>query len=731
MTATLDPIDVEITHFHLFCGLGGGARGFNRGNARVGPYRGRYTCLGGIDSDAGAIKDFKHRTGVEGTMLDLFSLEQYRDVHGCEPPPGWQEATAEDVRRAAGHRRPNVVFLSPPCKGFSGLLSESTSKTAKYQALNSLTVRGIWLVLEAWADDPPEFLLLENVPRIASRGRFLLDQIGAMLHAYGYASAETEHDCGELGGLAETRKRFLLVARHTAKIPPFLYEPPKRSLRGVGTVLERLPLPGDPRAGLMHRVPALQWQTWVRLAFVKAGSDWRSLNSLRVVDGSLADYAIVPELYNGAYGVHRWDQPTGVIGGRSGPTNGANSVADPRIGDRDFHPYGVKTWADPSGTVTADARPGSGSFSVADPRPANFEDYARFAVGSWEQPAATVTSQRSPGQGRFSVADPRIDAHPKSVQLGVRHWTEPAATLKTDVSVGTGPYAVPDPRVDDTAPRFSNVFRIVAWDQPAQSVTAGGHPSAGGQAVADPRAHSSFAGKGKYPVASFDEPSRTIIGASSTGHGAYAVADPRTQYGENSHRNKLSIVEWEQPARTITAANQVQGGALSVADPRWRADKAAYQSQGSYGVLPWSSASHAVTSAGQHDNGFWSVADPRDHEAAAPTGISLPTATTRLVCIIRALDNTWHRPFTTLELAAIQDLVDPEEFIAFHGNSDSAWRERIGNAVPPASATAIASAIGTTFLLAKTGNTFLLSDTPIWVQPLTIALSVDSSRNPT
>ena len=32
----------------------------------------------------------------------------------------------------------------------------------------------------------------------------------------------------------------------------------------------------------MHRLPALHWKTWVRLAFVEAGSDWRSLNRLRV-----------------------------------------------------------------------------------------------------------------------------------------------------------------------------------------------------------------------------------------------------------------------------------------------------------------------------------------------------------------------------------------------------------------------------------------------------------------
>lgn len=32
----LAPRDVEIRHFHLFCGLGGGAKGFNRGRADVG-----------------------------------------------------------------------------------------------------------------------------------------------------------------------------------------------------------------------------------------------------------------------------------------------------------------------------------------------------------------------------------------------------------------------------------------------------------------------------------------------------------------------------------------------------------------------------------------------------------------------------------------------------------------------------------------------------------------------
>jgi site-specific DNA-cytosine methylase len=165
------------------------------------------------------------------------------------------------------------VFISSPCKGASGLLSEALSLTPKYQALNELTLRCVWLMCEAWQHNPVSLIVFENVPRLASRGRHLLDQIGQILEFFGYAVAETTHDCGELGGLAQSRKRFLLVARHIEKVPPFLYEPEKKSLQSVGAVLGRMPMPGDiERAGPMHRVPSLQWKTWVRLALVEAGA---------------------------------------------------------------------------------------------------------------------------------------------------------------------------------------------------------------------------------------------------------------------------------------------------------------------------------------------------------------------------------------------------------------------------------------------------------------------------
>src|SRR3546814_12733107 len=78
---------------------------------------------------------------------------------------------------------------------------------------------------------------LENVPRIRSRGRKFLDQIIALLRGYGYSVNEDTHDCGVIGGLAQSRKRFLLIARPSAKVPPFVYQPKHHRLRGVGEVI--------------------------------------------------------------------------------------------------------------------------------------------------------------------------------------------------------------------------------------------------------------------------------------------------------------------------------------------------------------------------------------------------------------------------------------------------------------------------------------------------------------
>ncbi|HGM6789205.1 TPA: DNA cytosine methyltransferase [Pseudomonas aeruginosa] len=622
-------------HFHFCCGLGGGAKGFNRARPRVGNVEAQWECLGGIDVDPAGLRDFERLAGVPGTLLDLFTRDQYVRFHGKEPPAGWREATPEDIRRAAQGKRPDAVFISSPCKGASGLLSEKLSLPPKYQALNELTLRCIWLMGEAWADDPVPLIVFENVPRLASRGRHLLDQINSLLGGFGYAVAETTHDCGELGGLAQSRKRFLLVARHVEKVPPFLYEPEKKSLRAVGDILGRMPLPGDiEAAGPMHRVPSLQWKTWVRLALVRAGSDWRSLNDLAVEDGYLRDLIIVPEYHRGVLGVNHWGDSCGVVAGASRPMNGRFSVADPRAPANalQYQQYGVRRWTDTSGAIIGVKSPGQGTYSVADPRGQSF---GKYPVTDWDGPSGTVIAASTTGQGAFAVADPRPG--------GVRH---------------------------------NNVFRVVSMGSHAGTVTGGHSPSSGGQAVADPRYHN------WHP------------GASS---------------------RKLHVGEWGSATGTVTGSQQVASGALSIADPRVldRTKGDAYLTGGHYGVVGFDQSAGAVSASARHDNGRWSVADPR-----------MPAANDRLTCIIQSLDGTWHRPFTTLELAALQSLVDPEEQLVLDGLSDSDWRERIGNAVPPAAAEAIAGVMGTTLLLAEQGETFMLSNTPIWVRPVAVALSV-------
>ncbi|MCP1404600.1 DNA cytosine methyltransferase [Achromobacter insolitus] len=636
----------DINHFHLFSGAGVGAAGMQDAQPEIPGLRGRMICLGGIDVDAAGAADFHQFTGVHCTVRDLFSRQQYTAFHGREPFDGWVEAMPADIQAAAGGRRPNIMFLSAPCKGFSGLLSHSRSLTAKYQALNELTLRGVWLALEAWKDDPVEVILFENVPRIASRGRHFLDQIVQLLRHYGYVVRETAHDCGELGGLAQSRKRFLLIARHADKVPAFIYEPPKRPLRAVGEILGRMHLPGDLRAGPMHRIPNLSWKTWVRLAFVEAGSDWRSLNRLAVQDGYLQDYLLVPEMHAGV--------------------------------------MGVRNWSDPCGTVTGNARPVTGAFSVADPRfdpSAAWKDGQAYGVRRWDASTGTVAGQQGPGQGAYSVADPRHHGPAK----------------------------------------HSNEFRIVRYDAAARAVT-GAHGT--GQCVADPRtgwpdsAHGS-----KLAITAYEDPAKTITGA-RFGSGGLCVADPRGGPDASKLHGKFQTAAWDEHSHAVIAG--YANGAFAVADPRpglarERGDH--YLTAGHYGVAAWDQHVGAVSASACHDNGSWSVADPR----------TLPTANDKLVCRIVAEDGTWHRPFTTLELAALQSLYDPDDYaeaeeqgapFQMEGISDSAHRERIGNAVPRKAATAMAEEIGRAILLSRAGESFQLSSTPIWVRPIATALAV-------
>jgi len=393
------PADRTPTVFCLFGGIGGGALGFQQAGFRL---------LGSVDADEGACADYEYLTGSPATLADLTTM------------------TPDELRAVTDGECPDVVFTSPPCKGYSGCLPTKRSKSKRYQQMNSLALRGIWLALEAW-DDLPKLLLFENVPRIQSRGKQWLEEIQGLLRAYGYAVEMSTHDCGELGGLAQHRKRFLLVARHMEAVPEYLRVPASKRVRGIGEVLRELPLPlpGSKAGGRMHRLPKLAPKNWVRLALIPAGGDWRDL------PGSVA----LPHRsgrQNGGFGLNDWEAPSHAVVAEGSVRNTWASVTDPRLGcSPRATVYGVVNWNGVSGAVIGNARHDNGAFVVADPRSVCKRREGALGVKGWEDTSTAVIAHGTVHNGNWQVADPRlphVDGR-HAGNLGVSDWDDPGHTV--------------------------------------------------------------------------------------------------------------------------------------------------------------------------------------------------------------------------------------------------------------------------------------------------------------
>jgi site-specific DNA-cytosine methylase len=771
--------------FFPFCGLGAGARGFINAMARLGPDSASFRNLGGIDIDPDSCRDFELLAGVEAMCADLSTLTPAQLLAWLEVRHG----------REVARRRPDCVFTSPPCKGFSRLLGNKKALEAKYQALNQLVFKGLFLVCETWSEPPP-LIVLENVPGIMSRGEEILAKARQLLSGYGYAFHTATHDCGEIGGLAQHRRRFLLVARHQKQCGAYVYQPPKKRVRACGEVLSDLPIPGGAAGGDLHQLPKLSWLNWVRLALIPAGGDWRDLpkavtvhaenanahrNKHAVVSweepaptvigatrpGSGAPSVADPRPFDGGrMGVQDWAAPAKTVTGESYPSNGSASVADPRLaeavarrGNDSFKGspglFGVIDWAKPSPAVTGSAKVSgsNGKAAVADPRALSFskEPFKHVCrVTPFDQPVGAITASPSPSSGAGCVADPRIPPELLSpVEEGaqrrtefpkydVRPWTEPARTV---AGSGTnGGFAVADPRLalGNKGPAFSDIYKVSSWEKPISAVTGATRPGGGAPVVADPRLavnHREGRHTRQLKVRDWKEPAGCVTGDTDVQEGAQIVADPRVQEyfepempgrsaevgaasaetGKNNlglahapYRGALGVQSWDKPAKTVRGQAHVRTGPAAIADPRpvtlEEIPTCACRS-GSYGVMSWEQAAATITGSASVDNGRVAVADPRKPPDFVP--------------VIIAADGTWHRPLTTLELAALQGL--PSEIegkpLQLAGRKIAAWRERIGNAVPVQAATAIAETLLKALLASALGTWFLSPfGEPIWVR---------------
>lgn len=616
---------------HFFCGLGAGARGFKDGGVRFENARAEWITVGGIDNDAEACADFEMITGAPSLCADM---------HEIQPA---------QIRKLMGEEAPDCIFTSPPCKGLSGLLGNDASASPKYQKLNSLVFKGLHLMCETWPSPPP-LIVLENVPRITSRGAELLEKARGLLRRYGYVFHESTHDCGEIGGLAQHRRRFLLVARLPTKVPNFVYQPPKKRVRGCGEVLGGLPLPQMEEGGPMHRLPSIEFLTWVRLAMIPAGGDWRDLPRKDDPDALKRLLALKSQSRPNLYGVVDWNEPSKSVTGSASVTssNGVAAVADPR------------TW-------------GGGSLGIT----------------GWDKPTGAVCGESLPRNGRFSIADPRLAA-------------------ATAVNARGGK-------------RFADQYQVAGWEDAAPTVTGNTDIQAGAPSVVDPRLVEKLElsdrpnrHRNKYGVAGWDQPAPAVIGATRPNSGAASVVDPRLaaelssplKKGEKRRTSwsRWDVRGWGHASRVV--AGDGTNGAFAVVDPRELALGCTPRgnSKGPYGVMSWQQAAATVTGSAAVDNTAAAVADPRRPPEIIPV-------------IVSPHDGHWHRPITTYELAALQDLptIIKGKPLQLAGRSSQGWRERIGNAVPRASAQAIGEAMLFALLTSALG-TWTLGGTPIWVQ---------------
>lgn len=299
-------------------GLGAGLLGMLRSRERfadaTGDHEATFRSVGSIDIDAAACADFEMLTGSPSLCADMHDL------------------TPAELK-AFMPTCPDVILTSPPCKGLSRLLSKQDSLKPEYQRLNELVYRGIFLACETWAPFRPGLVILENVPGITSRGEPVLNRAKAICRAYGAELHEGFHDCGEIGGLAQHRKRYLLAIRFPKTVTAFVHKPPIQRVRACGEVLEKLPVPRSKdalEAGPMHVLPKIQWDTWVKLSRIPAGGDWRDLPPELKPQVSGEKYGGSPGLMK----VADPDEPFPTVTGSARVTssNACAAVADGRVG---------------------------------------------------------------------------------------------------------------------------------------------------------------------------------------------------------------------------------------------------------------------------------------------------------------------------------------------------------------------------------------------------------------
>ena len=165
-----------------FCGAGGMALGLQWAG---------FECIAAVDNDSSALESFQTNISdqavIDANLADRSSYGQALDT----------------IRERLGKSSLELLVGGPPCQGFS-----TAGNNSRVDERNQL----VWAFLRLVEDLNPSFVLMENVPALAWKGRnALLKMLLGRLASSGYATA-TMIAHAEGYGVPQLRRRLFLFA---------------------------------------------------------------------------------------------------------------------------------------------------------------------------------------------------------------------------------------------------------------------------------------------------------------------------------------------------------------------------------------------------------------------------------------------------------------------------------------------------------------------------------------
>lgn len=226
-------------YLDLFCGAGGMSCGLRMAGL---------TPLGGIDSDAAAIKTYRaNHPGAIALRSDI------------------RELTSADILGAIGGEKPGLICGGPPCQGFSTL-----GKNDADDPRNRLVREFVRVV----ADLEPDRILVENVPGLmAPRHRETLEGLLDEFRALGYALDVKVLTASDYG--VPQRRRRTIILGNRAGVSNVFPEPEGAKVATVGDAFEKWIYKGDGTATDHDPVQIKDPKDLERLQFIPQGGQIR------------------------------------------------------------------------------------------------------------------------------------------------------------------------------------------------------------------------------------------------------------------------------------------------------------------------------------------------------------------------------------------------------------------------------------------------------------------------